>query len=217
MRRGAFGKKSGLTLLELLIGVVLLVVTTTATALAGLTSSELFKTGVTRTGTESQVRRALHRLQGALLASGLDTLDPRPTGSLWTSTLTFDGMGGLTDDQGLIEWNPMRVELLLEDGEIDDGLDNNGNGLTDERRLVLIRNPGEANERVVVLSRYVRELFEGEIVNGIDDNGNELIDEAGFCASLQGNTLDLWLTLEVVDEDGLFVTRSLQTSVLLRN
>ncbi len=217
MRKEVSGSKSGLTLFELLIGVVLLGVTVTAMAMAGLTSSELFKTGVARTSTESQIRRCLHRLQGDLRASGLDTLDPKPTGSLWTSTLTFDRMDGLTNDQGLIDWIPMRVELRLEEGELDDGLDNNGNGLADERRLVLIRNPDEAEEIVVVLSRHVRELLEGEVVNGLDDNGNELIDEAGFCASLQGNTLDLWLTLEVVDDDGLFVTRSLRTSVLLRN
>ena len=210
-RRGAF------SLLEVMIGITILGLVAGTIALAGLTSSNLFKVSVQRTSIETQVRRSLDRLRSGLLTSGLNTLDPRPADGVWASSLTFDQMRSVTDAKGIVQWRPMRVELRMEDGEVDDDVDNNGNGLVDERRLVLIRDFGEASEREMVLTRWVRELQEGEVLNGADDNGNGLVDEAGFCLNLRGNTIDLYLSLEGIDHTGASVVRTLSTSVVLRN
>ncbi|MEW6071147.1 MAG: hypothetical protein AB1726_00950 [Planctomycetota bacterium] len=72
-------------------------------------------------------------------------------------------------------------------------------------------------ELAIVLSRGVRELLAGEMPNGVDDNGNGLIDEAGFCANLREDALDLRLTPECTDAEGRPILRTMETSVLLRN
>jgi len=96
-------------------------------------------------------------------------------------------------------------------------LDNNGNGLVDEGRLVLRRNPGAASEQVTVLLTGVAEFLEGEIGgNLIDDNGNGLVDEPGFCLVV-GGQITAHLTLLRPGPDGRVLARTMETSVAPRN
>ncbi|HVS19460.1 MAG TPA: hypothetical protein VMT18_12720, partial [Planctomycetota bacterium] len=119
---------------------------------------------------------------------------------------------------GQVVVTPLRqLGLEYAEGEIDDGLDNNSNGLIDECRLVLIENLGMAEERRLVLTRWVSELFEGEQSNGADDNGNGLIDERGFHVERVGDTLFVRLILQRLDAQGHLMTRTARTSVELRN
>ena len=46
-------------------------------------------------------------------------------------------------------------------GEIDDGLDNNGNGLVDEGQVVWITDLGLPGQRAVVLCNWVSEALDG--------------------------------------------------------
>ena len=110
-----------------------------------------------------------------------------------------------------------KKSLYDETGEIDDGLDNNGNGLVDEGRVVLTENLGGADERDRILARRVRELLEGELDNGVDDNGNGLVDEKGFSFERMGESLVIRMTMERIDVGQRTIERSAQTSVRLRN
>ena len=113
---------------------------------------------------------------------------------------------------------PTRFTLELSPSEIDNGLDDDGNGLIDERLLVRITNPGDPDEQRSVLARGVRALLEGEVDNGLDDNGNGLADEAGFALDMDGGVLSVRLSLEIVDpEGGDNIIRTLETSLTLRN
>ena len=109
------------------------------------------------------------------------------------------------------------IAFEYETGEIDDGRDNNRNGLVDEGVVVLLRDAGGANEQRVVLCHGVRERLEGELVNGLDDNGNGLVDEKGFCLQWVDGVLALWLSIELIDGNGMHEVRTLQTSVRIRN
>jgi hypothetical protein len=107
--------------------------------------------------------------------------------------------------------------LELETGEQDNGLDDNGNGLVDEGVIVWTENPGLVDERRVIRSHWVREYLEGELPNGLDDNGNGLRDERGLCFSIEGDVLTIRITLERRDDDGRIHTKTVQTSVRVRN
>jgi hypothetical protein len=107
--------------------------------------------------------------------------------------------------------------LALEDGELDDGVDNNGNGLVDERKLLMTREPEGGEPLTSALAHGVRELAEGETANGLDDNGNGLKDEAGLSFERKNGRLIVRLSLEQRDGEGHLLVRSLQTSVRLRN
>ncbi len=65
--------------------------------------------------------------------------------------------------------------------------------------------------------RNVREHLEGEIDNGADDNGNGLIDEGGLSFSLAGKTLTIRLTIQGIHPKGQLISRTLETSLTLRN
>ena len=121
-------------------------------------------------------------------------------------------------DRAHIDWsNQHRLAFEYDTGEVDDGVDNDGDGLADEGNLVLRRNDGLANEVRIVLCRGVAELFEGELANGIDDNGNGVVDEAGFNVHRVGDVLTIRLTVQDALGQGVILTRSLETSSRLRN
>ena len=119
---------------------------------------------------------------------------------------------------GAATWtNDKRIAFAYDPGEVDDGLDNDGDGLADEGQLVLTLDVGLATEQSVVLTSYVRELLEGELPNGNDDNGNGLLDEGGVSFELVGQTLMMRLTLEKRDTDNNLLTRTVETGIRLRN
>jgi hypothetical protein len=102
-------------------------------------------------------------------------------------------------------------------GEVDDGVDNNGNGLIDEGQVVLTRGVGTGNAVRSVLVDGVAELLEGEVLNADDDNGNLMDDETGFCLQRIGSVLTIRLTLEDKAEDGTVTRRTMETSIRMRN
>ena len=143
-------------------------------------------------------------------------LEPSLSAPLSSSWLTFQVVVGMEDGVPVFG-PPVRLEFELDPDETDDGLDNDGDGVADEGRAVLVRNAGLPGEVRVVLSHWVRELLQGEEANGIDDNGNGLIDEPGLSFDVEGGSLNVRLSLERPDPDGRLITRTLATSVLFRN
>jgi hypothetical protein len=104
-----------------------------------------------------------------------------------------------------------------EPGELDDGQDNDGDGLVDELRVVEVLAPNTPEERRTVLVSGVTELFDGELANGADDNDNGLINEAGLSFSSDGNVVTLRLSCQRRGEGGRLLTKTAETAVRLRN
>jgi hypothetical protein len=163
---------------------------------------------------EARVRRALDRAVFELLSAGASELLPDPSGEFGTGDLQFRKAIGLNGT--VPQWGPT-ISLAREYAteELDDDVDNDGNGLVDDGVLVLTRDVG-GDERRVILCRGVRELLEGEVADGDDDNGNGVRDEAGFNVHRVGQVLFVRLSVEEALESGTIV-RTLETSVRLRN
>ena len=211
------GRSGGYSLIELLIALVLLSVIVGAIALIGGTGTRLFKTSATRGALEADARRALGRMQQELLSSDYSSLDTFPAAPLWDDRLVFDQPEEYSSRTGAIQWSSTVIEFRYEDGETDDGIDNDGDGLVDEGMAVLIKAWNDPKERTVVLCRGVREYLAGETPNGLDDNGNGLIDEQGLCFDLSQGNLTLRLSMERRDADHVLATRTFESSVWLRN
>ena len=119
---------------------------------------------------------------------------------------------------GAPTWSSLtRIGFAYEPGEIDDAIDDGGDGLVDEGQLVMVQDVGTAAERTLVLASSVRELLEGELPNAADDNGNGLQDEGGVSFELVGETLLIRLSLERRDSDNQLLTRTVETGIRLRN
>jgi len=211
-RRG----KRGFTSLEVLISTAILGMLMGGVSLIMHTSLGAYREAQLSAELEGRLRRAVDRVAQELVSTGADVITPDPSGEFGSSTLEFRRAIGLTGD--VVNWGSrMNISFDYEAGEIDDGVDNNGNGLVDEGVLALDLNVGAANEKRVVICHGVSELGEGEAINLDDDNGNGVKDEAGFNVRLEDDVLVLRLTLEAIDRNGTLVQRSVETGVRFRN
>jgi hypothetical protein len=208
-------RAGGFSLVEVLISMAMLAGLLGTLLTVVSTGSSAARVGMARQSLEGAARRTLDRLANELVSAGLETLDPDPVTPWGSSTLTFQTIEGF---DGEIVWGtPSAFGLALEEGELDNGKDDNGNGLVDERALVYTRDPGGASELATLWVHGVRELGEGELDNGEDDNGNGLEDEEGLSFVHTGGRLLIRLTLEELDTEGNSLVRTVETSVRLRN
>jgi len=165
---------------------------------------------------ETRSRQSISRVVSELNGTGADMIWPDPSTDFGTASLNFRKAVGVTD--GAIDWGPVTtIAFAYSDGELDDGIDNNGNGLIDEGMITMSRNVGEANETQTVICRDVAEFFPGETDNGADDNGNGVWDERGFNAHQDGDMLTIRMALVDLDAAGRIMNRTSTTSVRLRN
>jgi type II secretory pathway pseudopilin PulG len=206
---------AGYSILELMLAVVLLGTILTAIGLSARSASNMYRESQFEHELEAQLHRSLEFIAAHLTVAGRG-LTPEPNTAFGTSALTFNQCEGY--DGEAISWSqPYQIAMQLEDGELDDGIDNNGNGLVDEGVIVFVDDAGSATAKETVKCHRVRELLAGEDFNGQDDHGNGLIDEPGLCFDVEGNVLTIFLTLEGIDPDGRIVTKTDQTAVRIRN
>jgi prepilin-type N-terminal cleavage/methylation domain-containing protein len=204
------------TLVELLIAVVLTAILATSVALAASRGYDAYEATQQSNDVESSVRQALDRAARELLSSGVSVISPANIDDQFgTSDVVFQQAAGQA--AGNVVWgNPLRLLFEYDTGELDNGQDDDTDGLVDEGRLVFVRDDGLASEQRVVLCHSVREFGEGETDDDEDENGNGIVDEAGFNVHRDGTVLTLRLTLEQ-SGDSNSVIRTLETSIRLRN
>jgi hypothetical protein len=185
-----------------------------------LAGSGAFRAGTTKIDLESRVHLALDRMARELGSAGRGSLFPNPqpvpgVQGLGTPTLDFQACLGAAG--GIPLFGPIqRIALELEPSELDNGLDDDTDGLVDECLIAWTTDLGGPSQRRAVLATGVSELLQGEIVNGADDNGNGLTDEPGLVFDADGDRLILRLTLQRTNE-GRVSVRTSETSILLRN
>jgi prepilin-type N-terminal cleavage/methylation domain-containing protein len=209
-------ERAGFTLIEVLIAMTISAIVLGSAVTAAQRGVDAYRRSATNSALDAKVARALDRIKRELVGAGRDTLIPVPAAPFGSQVLEFQteaswaGAAVAWGSSVQINWEPAP-------GELDNGIDDNGNGLVDEGVVVRIVDPGGPGEERVVLVRGVSELHEGELSNGIDDDGNGLIDEQGLSFDLNGDTLNVRLSLESRGPNGTLLVRTLETSITLRN
>lgn len=210
--------ESGLSLTELMIALGVLSMVMGGIVTASLSGQGAYQRGISNTDLETRVNRAMERIVRDLSSANSGALSPPAADG--DDHLEFQRPADSID--GHIVWGPVtRYAFELMSGELDNGLDDNGNGLVDEGSLVRIEDPDGPDEKRLVIANRVSELLEGELPNGLDDNGNGLVDEAGLNFTLEvgsgTNALVVRLSLQAVGPNGQTFSRTAQTRVALRN
>lgn len=208
--------RSGASLVEIVIAFCVMTMLLGAVGNTVLSGNNAYKQGVSSAVLEGQTRRLLERIASEFADADRSSLNPNPLTPFCTSTISYARCQGWAG--GAMVLGPTRrIQLVLEQGELDNGIDDNGNGLIDERRVQLV--PDTATPGVAIeLGGFVRARAAGELPNGVDDNGNGLVDEPGLWFLNDGTgTLTISLTLERLDPWGRLLTRTLQTAVRIRN
>lgn len=193
--------RAGFTLIEMSIAIALLGIVIANVYMVLGNSSEAFSAQTTVYETDTSVRRALDRIALLVVGAERDTLYQTPTAPSSTPEINFTQSLGMQNG-AVVFGNPQRI-ALTENGQ--------------DRGVTWSENPGAANERNVVFTRFVREYLDGEVQNGIDDNGNGVIDEKGLNFVLEGSLVIIQLTIEKQAPDGTLITRTYEARVTCRN
>ena len=209
-------RQSGFTLVELVLATVLLTIVLGSLTFFGRQSALALRTSTTQAELDQLLNGTLVRIARELLPSGLGVITPDASAPAGAAVIDYRKSAGVVS--GALVWGPPhRIGFELEAGELDDGLDNNANGLVDEGVVVLTIDPGVPGERRTVLCHGVRALAPGELANGGDDDGDGLVDERGLFFERVGPTLRVSLTLVGRDPQGRQLERTLDTLIQPRN
>ena len=208
--------RAGMTLVETVIAGAMTAVILGAVGMAALSGQRTTAQNLALTDLETETRRAVDRIAEELISARSSALSPIPAPPFGSATLTFQKDVGYSGGAAVFGPN-QRVRFQLEPRELDNGQDDDGDGLVDEGMIQFTRDLGAGTQRVVVWMHGVREYLAGELPNGADDNGNGLIDERGLSFSLVGRTLTIRLTAERVGSEGRVLTQTVETAVRIRN
>jgi hypothetical protein len=216
-------RRRGTTMVELLIAALIMTSVLGAIGVTVMAGSRSYEEGVARADVDGQARRLVSRVaEEFLTASRLSLVEgaqPWSGGEEDGGDIEYSYRQVLGGAGGVPQLGPQRrVRLDYAQGELDDGLDNNGNGLVDECRILLMLDTGSAME--ISIGGFVREFLQDELpANDIDDNFNGLDDERGLCLTFDPdtNTVMVRLTIERLTSQGRLVTSTAETSVLIRN
>ena len=214
--RHSCSASSGFTLVEAMIATTLLVVLFLAVAQTSSRASDAFDEGSAEHTLSTGTHRCLERVTQAVEFADGSILAGLGAAEVDVDDVSFRVPRGWVGTA--VEWSGViRIFAELERGELNDGLDNDGDELIDELQIVQVENEGQPEERRVVLARGVAELFEGESQNNLDDNGNLLRDERGLSFSAVGNVVTVRLSCQRRDEAGRLLSKTAETAVRLRN
>lgn len=220
--------RSGSSLIEVSISVMVIAILMGVISESLTTSRDAYGQGMTSADVESLARRTLDGIATRMIGASASTLNiDNPAPPAAPNVVTWLDFRPVVGYAGGPQLDPLsRIQLELYPNELDDGIDNNGNGLIDECRLVYLPDV-VAGAPVVGLAGFVRRLAEGELPNGLDDNGDGNIDEPGFQATWEplaaaatgsrGGRLTLQITLERSSGGPTRVLRSVQTLVRVRS
>jgi len=210
--------RAGWTLLELSVATTILLGVLGIPGILLLTSSGAYRVESVTSELATNSRRALAALGDQLVDAGIDQIDEAAAGpGLSHAQITFRRLEGLAGAAPV--WgNQQRVLLQAAANDPIDGVDNDGDGLVDERVLVWIEDLGLPGQSTRVVCRNVSAALEGEVLgNGLDDNGNDLIDEGGLSIAFDGARVTIGLTLERITDQRERLQHTSWRVVALRN
>lgn len=210
-------ERSGFTIVEITIAAALLGTILGSAAWFQIRTQAATKATIARSTTEASARRALDRAISELSCVIGSQLVPDPTGAFGTDSIVFRSPASTSDTGVVTPTSATRLAAVLAAGEADNQVDDDGDGLVDERDLVLTRNVGLANERSVTLCSGVARWLDGETANAADDNGNGLVDESGFNVQRTGDLLSVRLTVQKAAEGGARLVTTISSATVLRN
>jgi prepilin-type N-terminal cleavage/methylation domain-containing protein len=180
MSRRRSRTRAGMTLLEMLIALAVVgLVLGNVTMMVG-SSSDAYEKEASKANLEDQLTQTLDRIVLALAGAGEDSLQPGTQSPSFHSSLEFRPSLGVQDGV-VVRGDSERIELVVDDdgrvvwrerpeemdgrtvtwtrwvrdfleGEISNGIDDNGNGLVDESGLVFVIRGSEV-EVMLTLQR----------------------------------------------------------------
>jgi type II secretory pathway pseudopilin PulG len=197
--RGEAGSRSGMSTLEVVLAMALFAVIGVKAAMVLTSANDTQRSDSANMALEDQARRVLDQIAYAVMGSDRDSLFPDPSSPIFSTSLRYQISLGV--ENGQVVWDdPEEIGLSV-----------------DEAQVLYRRNPDAADELRVAWCNVVRPFLEGEVQNGDDDNGNGIVDEKGLSFVVDGSAVTIRLSVERPSADGEVITKSVNTTVTVRN
>ena len=209
-------RSGGFTLIEVALVVALFGTIFGSVIFVFRSSTRACQVGSTEGNLEAIVNRVLDRIAERLQASSHTTVTPSLVAPFSSPTIDFQRSIGYA--AGVTTWSPTeRIGFQFRPGELDNGIDDDGDGIVDDGRVVWTQNVGLPNETSTSWAEGVTKFLQGEIQNNLDDNGNGLIDERGLCFTVDVSSVVVRLTLQARSANNVRITKTVQKRVFFRN
>jgi prepilin-type N-terminal cleavage/methylation domain-containing protein len=211
-------RTAGFSLVEMLVVTAILGFALGVPLMMFRSAAHMRSTVTTCLELQAKVRETLDRIAGRLQGASVSVVPQSALGAgVWSPLVDFQvatGWNGVGVDWGA----PERIALLPSPEDADDGVDNDSDGLIDERVVVWTTDVGLATERSTVLLRDVPELMAGELAgNAVDENGNGLRNEAGLSFEFVGDQVVIRLSLQGRDSSNTPIEFSEERRIAFRN
>lgn len=192
-------RRAGMSVVETVIVIALLSVIALKATLVLTSANESHNDTTAQMTLEDQARTVLDQMAYAIIGADRTSLYPEPLNPIPSSRLQY------------------RVSLGIEDGEpVFDDLEEIGLS-ADESQVLWRQRPDDADEIRVAWCNVVRPFLEGELFNGDDDNDNDIIDEKGLAFVVDRDAVTIRLSLEREGPGGEPISKTVETTVTVRN
>jgi prepilin-type N-terminal cleavage/methylation domain-containing protein len=216
MRLRSKSGRSGFTLVEIVICAVIISMILGAITMFDASNRRTLERCAVSGTAQEQAHRALERVLHELVGASISRFVPDPTGPLGSNEIVFERSNGVTATGAVVWSSRTRIALVMDTGETLNGLDDDRNGLVDERMLTVTYDHGTLSAATHVIAHRLPAQFPDEPANGVDDNGNGVVDENGFNVQRVGNLLNVRLAVQVRGAGG-WVSWSENSVLRVRN
>lgn len=191
--------RAGYTLLEVAIAGTILGLVMLNVSMVTRTGSAAYQAGMFDSALEDEAEQTMDRITLAVMSSSEEAIDPVPIAPQNAWNIDYEVSLGIQAGE-LVLGDPERIELVPGTGQV-----------------LWKKNPDLPEQRSLVWSKSVPDLFADEEQNGVDDNGNGLIDERGLSFDMEGSKIIVRLQLMRADADGVTRQTAKIANVTCRN
>ncbi|MDA1264992.1 MAG: prepilin-type N-terminal cleavage/methylation domain-containing protein [Planctomycetota bacterium] len=195
------GPNAGFTLLEIMIALTIMALVAVNITMVTRTGSQAARSGAFWQTLNDEADQTLDRITLALMSSDADNLYPIAIAPLYTNEVTYSVSLGVENGE-VITSSPESISWEQQE---------------DRGRVRWFENPGLPDERSVTWSNWVPMFFAGETFNGEDDNENAVVDETGLAFDMQGELVNVHLTIERQGPEGEWLPTTRSVQVTCRN
>jgi prepilin-type N-terminal cleavage/methylation domain-containing protein len=206
-KRSQTQDRRGFSLIELVGATAILSVIIGTVGLIQMRGHDAERARLAHELAETVCSRALERVAEELKNVDPQRLPPELASERGASSLTYQHLSGSAGPGSSLRDTRCRLALQLAPGEFENDLDDNGDGLVDERRLVLTCAVGAPHPVTIDLCNGVPQFASGEAPGG----------EPGFWMRRSGDQLTIHLTVRIPCAHGAFASSSQQTNVALHD
>jgi len=210
--------RAGFSLVEMVVVASILSFALGAPLMILRSAERMRSTVTTRGALQTLARQTVDRIASRLESSSVDMIPQSLLGAGLGSPVVdlqvANGWSGVA-----INWDPPeRIALMPSPEDPDDSVDNDSDGMIDERIVVWTRDVGMTSQSSTVLRRDVPERLAGEIPgNGVDENGNGLLNENGLCFEFIDDNVVIRLSLQGRDSANAIIEHTEERRIAFRN